>query len=126
MLTWVSGERLNLVGGLSQTGAFAELVRTKDGKNISLRTGEEVSMEDYKLGSKRPVMETPDEDALRSMARRKKSAGAAAREEHRCRECSKIFKRPCDLTYVSPLLSYQATDLPQKAREDPLAAMEVS
>ena len=99
-----SEERLNLVGGLGQTGVPAELVRTTNGKSVSLRTGEEVSLEDYKQGTKRLPSQISDEDTLRSMARRKKSAGAAIREEHRCRECSKTFKRPCDLTYV--LLCY--------------------
>ena len=99
LLTIHSDERLDLVGGLSQTGKQAELVRIKDGKSISLRTGEEISIDDYKSGSKRAIDAPSEEDALRSMARRKKSAGSSAREEHRCRECHKIFKRPCDLTY---------------------------
>lgn len=107
----VSDEGLNLVGGLAQTGTPAELVRTTNGKSISLRTGEEVSMDDYKPGSKRSVDEMSDEDALRSMARRKKVAGVAVKEEHRCKECDKIFKRPCDLTYVLvPLLQYVFAD----------------
>ena len=93
------GERLNLVGGLSQTGVPAELVRTKDGKTLSLRTGQEVSIDDFKPGSKRAMEAISDEDALRSMARRKKSA-SHVKEEHHCRECDKVFKRPCDLTYV--------------------------
>ena len=102
LLTMSSDERLDLIGGLSQTGKQAELVRIKDGKSISLRTGEEISIDDYKSGSKRAIDGPSEEDALRSMARRKKSAGSNAREEHRCRECHKIFKRPCDLTYEIP------------------------
>ena len=93
-----SDERLGLVGGLSQTGRPAELVKIKDGRSISLRTGEEVSPDDFKHGTKRAVDDESEEDALRSMARRRKSAGPAVKEQQRCRDCSKVFKRPCDLT----------------------------
>ena len=86
------------MGGLSQTGRPAELVRTSNGKSISLQTGQEVKMEDYKPCNKRAVDEESEEDILRSMARRKKSAGQGVKEEQRCKECDKLFKRPCDLT----------------------------
>ena len=92
------GERLALIGGLSQTGRAAELVRIKDGKSISLRTGEEVSPEDYKHGLKRSIDDEAEDDVLRSMARRRKSAGPVVKEEQKCIECNKVFKRPCDLT----------------------------
>ena len=42
--------------------------------------------------------ELDDDDALRSMARRRKSAQAPAKQVQQCRDCDKIFKRPCDLT----------------------------
>ena len=65
---------------------------------MSLRTGQEVSANDSPQGTKRAMEWTSDEEAARSMARRRKSASAAARDEQRCSECDKIFKRPCDLT----------------------------
>ena len=95
-------ERLHLIGGLGQTGRVAELVRTKNGRSISLRTGEEVSADytssPYRHGIKRSVSEETDEAVLRSMARRRKSAQPAVKDVQRCNECDKIFKRPCDLT----------------------------
>jgi hypothetical protein len=94
----ISDETLSLMGGLSQTGRPAELVRSSNGKSYSLRTGEEVNMEEFKQGNKRAVEEDLEEDILRSMARRKKSAGLGSKEEQRCKECDKLFKRPCDLT----------------------------
>ena len=90
------------MGGLSQTGQPAELVRTKEGKSISLCTGDVISTEDshadYRHGLKRPVSEDSDDDAMRSMARRRKSTLPAVKEVQKCRECGKVFKRPCDLT----------------------------
>ncbi|KAL8968730.1 MAG: hypothetical protein Q9183_002327 [Haloplaca sp. 2 TL-2023] len=83
-----AGERLGLHGGLSQTGRSAELVRFKDGQRVSLRTGEVIDTAD----------DISDDDAMRSMARRRKSAQAAAKEVQQCRDCDKVFKRPCDLT----------------------------
>ncbi|MCJ1479706.1 copper-binding transcription factor [Lambiella insularis] len=97
-----SEERLQLVGGLGQTGRVAELVRTKDGRSISLRTGTEVSLEltssadQYSL--KRPLSEESDEDIVRSMARRRKSTQPSVKDAQKCNDCSKFFKRPCDLT----------------------------
>ena len=91
-------ENVSLVGGLSQTGRPAELVRSKNGRTISLLTGEEVDQEDYKQGTKRSIDSESSEDLLRSMARRRKSAGAVAKEDQKCAECNKVFKRPCDLT----------------------------
>ncbi|TKA71630.1 hypothetical protein B0A55_07565 [Friedmanniomyces simplex] len=95
------GETVSVHGGMSHNGKAAELVRhTKDGKAISLATGEPLSGEDVASGSmKRPMPAdlTDDEDALRSMARRKKGAKP---EIHECPipDCDKEFKRPCDLT----------------------------
>ena len=65
---------------------------------MSLRTGQEVTAEELKQGTKRAMAFAGDEDAERSMARRRKSAGLAERQEQRCSECDKTFKRPCDLT----------------------------
>lgn len=99
-------ERLELVGGLGQTGRVAELVRTtNDGCSVSLRTGERFSAEEmsarYHPGMKRSVSEESDEDVLRSMARRRKSAQPTVKDVQKCSDCSKVFKRPCDLTYVA-------------------------
>lgn len=101
-------ERLELVGGLGQTGRVAELVRTtKDGRSVSLRTGERFSVEEmsarYQPGMKRSVSEESDEDVLRSMARRRKSAQPTVKDVQKCSDCSKVFKRPCDLTYAPAL-----------------------
>ncbi|MCJ1439154.1 copper-binding transcription factor [Xylographa pallens] len=98
----IDEEQLRLVGGLGQTGCVAELVRTKHGRAISLRTGEDVSTEytsaPFQHGIKRSVGEESDEDVLRSMARRRKSAQPTVKDIQKCNECDKAFKRPCDLT----------------------------
>ncbi|KAL3427645.1 hypothetical protein PVAG01_01154 [Phlyctema vagabunda] len=102
-----STDEIKLFGGLSKNGKPAELVRVKkDGKAISIATGEPVDMleEDSKsaLKMKRSMSEEAedDESIMRSMARRKRSASAAELAPKRCREpgCDKEFKRPCDLT----------------------------
>ena len=93
-----SEPRLRLVGGLGETGRPAELVVDQGGRSVSLRTGQEVSADDSPQGTKRAMEWTSDEEAARSMARRRKSAGSVARDEQRCSECEKVFKRPCDLT----------------------------
>lgn len=90
--------RLTLHGGLSQTGQPAELVRIKDGQTISLRTGSVIDSVSSSLGAKRAMDEDSEEDPLRSMARRRKSAQAAVKEVQQCQDCDKVFKRPCDLT----------------------------
>ncbi|KAF6236505.1 hypothetical protein HO173_005286 [Letharia columbiana] len=86
---YTTDEQLSLHGGLGRTGRPAELVRTKDGQAISLRTGEVVKS-DSTVG--------PEDDLHYSMARRRKSEQAAAKQAQRCSECEKEFKRPCDLT----------------------------
>lgn len=105
-----SDERLGLVGGLSQTGRPAELVRIEDGRSILLRTGEEVSAEhSSQHGMKRLASEESDDDVERSMALRRRSAQPAIKEIPRCNECDKTFKRPCDLTYADLPTRYQST-----------------
>ena len=89
VLNITSDEQLGLHGGLGRTGRPAELVRIKDGQAISLRTGE-VLKSDTAMGQ--------DDDLHHSMARRRKSEQAAAKQAQRCSECDKEFKRPCDLT----------------------------
>ena len=84
-----SDEQLSLYGGLGRTGRPAELVRMKDGQAISMRTGEVVKPD--------TAMALSD-DLHHSMARRRKSEQAAAKQAQRCSECNKEFKRPCDLT----------------------------
>lgn len=83
---------------MSQNGKPAELVRhTQDGKVISLADDRVLSPEEVASSStKRPMADSfDDEEALRSMARRKKNAKP---EIHPCELCDKEFKRPCDLT----------------------------
>lgn len=66
---------------------------------------------DGSAGAKRPAEgDSADEDPLRSMARRRKSAQAAAKEVQQCRECDKVFKRPCDLTSDFPFAFFDHTD----------------
>lgn len=100
MLTYTHSrdERLALHGGLSQNGRPAELVRIKNGQNISLRTGSVIDSTTSSTSAKRSADEDLDEDLALSMARRRKSAQAAVKEVQQCRECDKVFKRPCDLT----------------------------
>lgn len=83
---------------MSHNGKPAELVRHKDGKLISIATGESLSPEDLASASMKRSMQDADVDSdevLRSMARRKKNAKP---EIHECYLCDKEFKRPCDLT----------------------------
>jgi uncharacterized C2H2 Zn-finger protein len=91
-------ESVSLHGGLSRNGKQAELVCHKDGKVISLATGREIPCEEMgpPTTTKRHMdTEFDDDEALRSMARRKKNAKP---EIHECPQCDKEFKRPCDLT----------------------------
>lgn len=98
---------VRLEGGLSQTGRPAELVRFKNGKSISLRTGapaqSEFSGTDSRL--KRSSGVESEDDIMRSMARRRKSAQTVVKDVQRCSDCDKVFKRPCDLTYATSLSS---------------------
>ncbi len=102
-------DEVKLYGGLTRNGRPAELVRVKkNGKAISIATGEPVkaeSIEEDEKGGiqmKRSLSEEAanEESILRSMARRKRSASAAELAPKRCREpgCTKEFKRSCDLT----------------------------
>jgi len=99
-------DEVKLHGGLTKNGRPAELVRVKkNGKAISIATGEPVDLDEDSKDSirfKRSLSEEAEEDEsiLRSMARRKRSASAAELAPRRCREpgCDKEFKRPCDLT----------------------------
>lgn len=99
-LTLSSDETVRLEGGLSQTGRPAELVRIKNGKAISLSTGAEFQPQPN------PAFDTSMEDGVddltRSMARRRKSSPTVVKNVE-CSECQKQFKRPCDLTWVSPI-----------------------
>ncbi|KAL8733990.1 MAG: hypothetical protein Q9166_001751 [cf. Caloplaca sp. 2 TL-2023] len=91
-------ERLGLHGGLSQTGRPAELVRMKNGQSFSLRTGSAIDPASSSAGAKHSADEDSDDDPLRSMARRRKNVQTAVKEVQQCRDCDKVFKRPCDLT----------------------------
>ena len=91
-----SDERLVLHGGINQNGRPAELARSKDGKLISLRTGEPIDMDaESPIRKSFATQEERDEYEL-SMARRRKNA--PEKVSQRCSECDKEFKRPCDLT----------------------------
>lgn len=100
-------ETVRLEGGLSQTGRPAELVRFKNGQSISLRTGAVVQPESIvpDSGLQRFMSAESEDDAMRSMARRRKSAQTAVKDVQRCSDCDKVFKRPCDLTYITSLFS---------------------
>ena len=89
-------DEVTLEGGLSQTGRPAELVRWKNGEGVSLRTNERY--EAQPLIKRQRSNESLDDDAERSMARRKKNAEPKI-TELRCsdRTCDKIFNRKCDL-----------------------------
>ncbi|KAH7035005.1 uncharacterized protein B0I36DRAFT_317405 [Microdochium trichocladiopsis] len=103
-----STDEVKLMGGLSQNGRPAELVRVKkNGKAISLATGQPI--EDYDEESKDGPIRVKrsmsqqledEEEIMRSMARRKKNATPEELAPKKCKEpgCNKEFKRPCDLT----------------------------
>lgn len=93
-------EPATLEGGLSKNGKPAELVILQGGKPISLATGKP-----YEADVAGPIKRTitlddaVDEGVERSMARRKKDA-PPMNINQKCADCDKVFKRPCDLTYV--------------------------
>lgn len=99
-----------LDGGLSQTGRPAQLVREKGGKSIPIGPGssaKEAHSQVYKDGRVPPLMkralsEQFEEDSVhRSMARKRKlgpGETASPAPLHKCQDCEKEFKRPCDLT----------------------------
>lgn len=101
-----ASDEIKLHGGIHVNGRPVQLVRVnKDGKAISLATGEPVEMDDDNDGPvkvKRSASEeAADEDEImRSMARRKKNASPEELAPKKCREpgCTREFKRPCDLT----------------------------
>lgn len=86
---------VTLEGGLGETGTQAELVRWKNGKGISLRTGlPYVPAPAIKRQSSGEL----DEDVARSMARRKKG-WVPDNTRMKCHDpdCDKSFTRKCDL-----------------------------
>lgn len=87
-----------LEGGLSINGKPAEIIVTQNGKPISMRTGKPYSPESPFI-FKRAISfdQTTDEGVQRSMARRKKNAPPMDINQ-KCKDCDKVFKRPCDLT----------------------------
>ncbi|RMZ88389.1 hypothetical protein DV736_g4380, partial [Chaetothyriales sp. CBS 134916] len=88
-------DEVTLEGGLGATGDHAELVRWKNGKGISLRTGLPY---EAAPGIKREASSLLDDDVSRSMARRKKGYIPEI-IEMKCsdKSCDKIFTRKCDL-----------------------------
>ncbi|KAI0189246.1 hypothetical protein F4808DRAFT_45850 [Astrocystis sublimbata] len=101
-----STDEVKLIGGITITGRPAELVRVKkNGKAISLATGELVEDIDEEQGPvrfKRSMSQQAEdeEEIMRSMARRKKNATPEELAPKKCNHpgCNKEFKRPCDLT----------------------------
>ncbi|KAJ4271961.1 copper-binding transcription factor [Fusarium torreyae] len=99
-----ASDEIKLIGGLSENGRPAELVRVrKDGTYISLETGKPVEVDDDSpVKMKRSLSQQleDEEEIQRSMARRKKNASPEELAPKKCREpgCNKEFKRPCDLT----------------------------
>lgn len=99
-------DAIKLHGGIHVNGRPAELVRVnKNGKAISLATGQEIDMDEDVKGEiqiKRSASEelADEDEIMRSMARRKKNASPEELAPKKCREpgCNKEFKRPCDLT----------------------------
>ena len=90
-----SKSKLSLEGGIGRTGQPAQLVRTTNERSISMLDGEEVDLDVLREEARRSGAGELDEDTLLSMARRRKNAEKIM---HRCSECDKEFKRPCDLT----------------------------
>ncbi|KAL4926312.1 putative C2H2 transcription factor (Ace1) [Aspergillus undulatus] len=88
---------IRLEGGLSKTGRPVEMVVEKDGEAISLATGK--PYEEHATPSMKRSLSaaSADEGAQRSMARRKKNA-PPMNINKKCRDCDKVFARPCDLT----------------------------
>ncbi|GFF31733.1 C2H2 type zinc finger domain protein [Aspergillus udagawae] len=93
----VSSERVTLEGGLSKNGRPAELVVHKDGEMISLRTGRPYEENAVPAMKRSLSLRSVDEGVERSMARRKKNAPPMDINQ-KCKDCDKVFKRPCDLT----------------------------
>jgi len=88
-------EKITLRGGLSHNGQPMELVREKNGEVISIVEGTDATTKIAKRSfSER---ETDDEEAIRSMARRRKS-DKAGDVILKCDDCDKTFERNCDLT----------------------------
>jgi uncharacterized C2H2 Zn-finger protein len=81
-----SDEKMTLRGGRSHNGRPLELVRERNGKVMPI-SGKRALSDD----------ELDEDDATRSMARRRKSEKPGD-VTHNCPDCPKTFKRPCDLT----------------------------
>lgn len=94
-MAYSADDEVTLEGGLGSTGDFAELVRWKNGRGISLRTGK---IYEPTVGIKRESTGALDEDVARSMARRKKGYIPEI-VEMKCgdKSCNKVFTRKCDL-----------------------------
>lgn len=88
---------LRLEGGISKTGRPLEMVVEQDGEAVSLRTGK--PYDDQSIPSMKRTLSaaSADEGAQRSMARRKKNA-PPMNINKKCKDCDKVFARPCDLT----------------------------
>lgn len=96
-LTYDRAPELRLEGGLSKTGQPLEMVVEKDGEAISLRTGKPYDGHAIPSMKRSLSAASADEGAQRSMARRKKNA-PPMNINKKCKDCDKVFARPCDLT----------------------------
>ncbi|RMD42145.1 hypothetical protein DV735_g2999, partial [Chaetothyriales sp. CBS 134920] len=94
-MAYQPGDEVTLEGGLGATDSPAELVRWKNGKGISLRTGLPY---EAAPGMKRGASAMLDDEVSRSMARRKKGYIPEV-VEMKCSDpsCGKVFGRKCDL-----------------------------
>ncbi|CBF83748.1 conserved hypothetical protein [Aspergillus nidulans FGSC A4] len=93
----VKAPQLRLEGGLSQTGRLLEMVVEQDGEAISLRTGKPYEGQPIPSMKRSLSAASTDEGVQRSMARRKKNA-PPMNINKKCKDCDKVFARPCDLT----------------------------
>ncbi|KAL2865745.1 putative C2H2 transcription factor (Ace1) [Aspergillus lucknowensis] len=88
---------LILEGGMSKNGRPLELVVERDGELVSLRTGKPYDENAIPSMKRSLSAASVDEGAQRSMARRKKNA-PPMNINKKCKDCNKVFARPCDLT----------------------------
>ncbi|KAE8145686.1 hypothetical protein BDV25DRAFT_164091 [Aspergillus avenaceus] len=89
--------KLTLEGGYSKNGRPAELVMHREGKAISMQTGQPYDEHAIPSFKRTLSIDNVDEGVERSMARRKKNAPPMDINQ-KCRWCDKVLKRPCDLT----------------------------
>ncbi|TKA73316.1 hypothetical protein B0A49_03125 [Cryomyces minteri] len=115
------GEKISLRGGMSHNGKPAEFVREKDGKVISISTGEVVdATTSIPSSSKRPLADiTDDYDEVslrRSMARRRKS-DRAADVSHTCHTFAAVEMLGNELQVSRPWMANGEGTRPSRQRQ---------